>query len=52
LDLGLRHPLSQVLIRNQLLKDKVHAELKEKALVVELEKCHEFMLQINEESFQ
>jgi len=38
--------------RNQLLKDSVDAELKEKVLAAELEKCHEFMLRINVESFQ
>ena len=38
--------------RNKLLKDKVDAELKEKVLTAELEKCHKFMLRINEKSFQ
>jgi len=37
--------------RNQLLKEKVDAKEKEKTLVAEMEKCHSFMLRINEEIF-
>jgi len=37
--------------RDQLLKEKVDVEKKEKSLTAEMEKCQEFMLRINEESF-
>jgi len=37
--------------RDQLVKEKVHSEAKEKSLANEVEKCQEFMLCINEERF-
>jgi len=37
--------------RNQLLKEKAKAEERERVFVADLEKCHLFMLRINEENF-
>jgi len=37
--------------RDHLMKEKVNVKAKEKSLIVEIEKCQEFMLKINEESF-
>ena len=39
-------------LKAELARVEVDAEVKEKALAAELEKCHELMLWINEESFQ
>jgi len=37
--------------RDQLLKGKVDAEEREKTLAAKLEKCHSFLLRVNEEIF-
>jgi len=37
--------------RDKLLKEKVDAEIKEKSIAAKIEKCHKFMLRINEKSF-
>jgi len=37
--------------RDQLLKEKVDPEDKEKSLTAKIERCQEFMLRINEKSF-
>ena len=37
--------------RDKLLKEKTDVEVKEESLTAEVEKCQEFMMRINEESF-
>jgi len=50
---ALRSNLARVEVeRNRLLKEKSEAEERERVLAADLEKCHSFMLCINEESFR